>query len=402
MPRSYRRRTARKGKKKSRKTTLRRRTARKYLRTKRGAKVGRYANVQLIRPIQLKPRSVVQRYVFYGKSIVENGISIAAGGSLPNTAAGVPGFQQMQYVTFFMNTPFIYNDTSHVAPSGCSWTPEGGVSAPAGRFTPWFNDNSQHAVVPDPTNKPTQLPGFFDQLSRAGYQYHNHICIGGKLTVTATPMPSQETMYQWTVTENGQQVNKQRAAPNQSGVLFIHSHSESGTTNPSHLSNTLSAQDLYKIPNTKVRKFKAGATVRNVSSVITGDDAHGAQGTVVMDSGSHQAASLTFSYSPKKMHNLKDIRDNIQMTTQTSIPSDVDNPQFTTQVLNPSELDSITFGIVPEFQPYSAGNGNLSTDAVVPQACGRVLLSYKWEATYLHCEPTPEGILPVTTLSSST
>ena len=333
----------------------------------------------------------MQRYVFYGKSIVENGISIAGGGTLPNNTSGVPGFQQCQYITLFMNTPFIYNDTAHCSPSGCTWTPEGGVSAPAGHFNPWFSDGQQHAIQPDASNKPTQLPGFFDQLSRAGYQYHNHTCLGGKLTVTATPLPSQETLYQWSVTENGQTVNKMRAAPNQGGILFIHSHSESSGTNPSRLSNTVTAQDLYKIPQTKVRKFKAGATVRNVSAVVTGDDAHGAQGTTISDSGSHQSCALTFSYSPKKMHNLKDIRDNIQMTTQTSIPTDVDNPQFTTQVLNPQELDSITFGIVPEFQPYAAGNGNLNTDAVVPQACGRVLLSYKWEATYLHHEPTPGG-----------
>lgn len=329
----------------------------------------------------------MQRYVFYGKSVLTNAIS-DAGGGLPNTPTGMPGFQQMQYITFHMNTPFIYNDVNHVAPTLCSWDPEGGVSAPAGLFQPWTNSSTQFPIIESATQKATQLPGFFDNISRAGFQYHNHICVGGKLTVTATPMPSQETEYSWD--PNGQgAMQKARSAPNQAGILFIHSHSESTGSNPSQLSNQTTAQQLYKLPNTKVRKFKAGATVRNISTVDTAGV--GAQGTVVSDAGSHQACSVTFSYSPKKMHNLKDIRDNVQMTAQTGKVGDPDNPGLSTSLLNPAELDAITFGIVPEFHPYNAGSGNLNTDTTVPQACGRVLLSYKWEATYLHCEPTAGG-----------
>lgn len=371
------------GKKYGRKRTRRpiRKKSRKRMRVKKGGKVGNYAHVQLIRPMSLKPLSVMNKYVFYTKAVVENMISQVDLG----TTQVYPGFQQCQYVTFHANTPFIYNDLDHTEPSRCNWQFENNVA------DRWFNDTGTgHPISPGGGSAmPTVLPGFFDQLHRAGFQYHNHTCVGYKITVTASPMMNDATRYTYGDGHADPPTSGDRVVPNQAGVLFIMKHSTAAGTNPSGLSATTTYQNLITKPFTKFRKFKSGGSTIGVNVPVAADTP--LQGTAVVAAGSRQSAALSMTYSPKKFHNIKDIRDAQQFTTQTSTVSDESHPQTSTNLMNPRELDGITVGIVPEFQPYAAGAGNVHSSVEMPQPCGKVMLTFKIEATYLHTEPTQGG-----------
>jgi len=379
MPK-FRRRGGKKYGRKRAKKTYRKKSV-KRMRVKKGGKVGNYAHVQLIRPLSLKPLSVMNKYVFYTKAVVENAISKVDLG----TDQVFPGQQQCQYVTFHANTPFIFNDLDHTEPPRCNWQFENDVA------DRWFNDNGTgHPLSPGGgTAMPTVLPGFFDQVSRAGFQYHNHTCVGYKITVTASPMMNDATRYTYGDSTANPPTSGARVVPNQAGVLFITKHSTAAGSNPSGLGASTTYQNLITKPFTKFRKFKSGGATVGVN--IPSAAGTPLQGTAIMAAGSRQSASLSMSYSPKKFHNIKDIRDAQQFTAQTSTVSDVTQPQTSTQMMNPRELDAITVGIVPEFQPYYAGSGNVHTSVEMPQPCGKVMLTFKIEATYLHTEPTQGG-----------
>ena len=59
-------------------------------------------------------------------------------------------------------------------------------------------------------------------------------------------------------------------------------------------------------------------------------------------------------------------------------------------IINATNTDCITLGIVPWFETDGTGAGSM-TDGTVSRNCGRVLLQYKIEATYVHTDPTRVG-----------
>ena len=364
---------------------------RKRARTKsKKPRVGNFAHVKLIRPISRKPFTNMTRHCYYGKAVVQNRLSQTTMAQAPSEEQGpLPGFQQMQYCTLHLNTPGVFAQLSHQEPARCNWTWQDNASV-----VPWPNDHVQH-FLHDPSGvnpNPAFLPGFFDQPTRAGYQYLNHTCVQYTLTVTATPMPSEVEKYGWEEYDSPagdppvRQYNS-RTVDNQPGVLFISKHSQSTGTNPSGLSNTATLQELYKRPFTKYRKFKGGSTTQGINT----PGGHATHGTAVVNGGANQSASVSMTWKPTRMHGLSNLKDNQQMRVQTSVPTDAGNPLTTTEMLNPREMDAITFGIVPEFQAGAAGTGDVLNDDWVPQACGRVMLTMKIEAVYRHMEPNLLG-----------
>jgi hypothetical protein len=352
-------------------------------RTLKKPRTGNFAQVKLIRPISRKPFKQLTRHVYYTKAIIQNRVSQVTLGDAPDESHGpVPGFQQMQYCTLHLNTPGVFNNLQHIAPSKCSWTWQDDPS-----IVVWPNDGDAH-YLHDPAGvaaNPVFLPGFFDQNTRAGVQYLNHCCLHYKLTVTATPLPSECEKYKWNDYDG---TANSRTIDNQAGVLFITKHSSSSGSNPSSLAYGTTLQELYKRPFTKYAKFKSGASTQGMN-VAGGETNHG---TAVINGGARKSASVSMTWKPQRMHGLKDVADNMQMRCQTSSPTDAGNYLTTMQMMNPAELDGITFGIVPEFEGKPAGQGDVRNDDWVPQSCGRVMLSMRVEAVYRHAEPNKQGL----------
>ena len=379
MPRyTKKRKTYRKKKSAKRKSSVKRAVRR----TLPKPRTGNFSHVKLIKPISRKPYTDLTRHVYYTKAVLQNRLSQVALAQATEAGGPIPGYQQMQYCTLHLNSPGIFNDLGHLSGNGkCSWTWQDDANIKS-----WRNDSTPDYIHTGTAPFPTYLPGFFDSVTRAGVQYLNHCCLHYKLTVTATPMPSECEKLTWTDPAPSTDQNS-RTINNQSGVLFITKHSSSSGTNPSSLSNTHTLQDLYKRPFTKYAKFKAGASTQgmNVAGGLTN------HGTAVMDAGARKSASVSMTWKPQRMHGLKDISDNMQLRAQTSSPQDPANFATTMQLMNPAELDGITFGIVPEFQAYAAGAGDALNNDWVPQSCGRVMLSMRIEAVYKHSEPNKQG-----------
>lgn len=122
----------------------------------------RLANkVELIRPLSLKPASVMKKFVFYNTAEVQNDTST------------VGNAQQTQFVQHLLNSPWISASETYARAGGCTWR--------------W---NKPMVVHTDATaaNLGTAYPGMFDQASSIGNRYQNICIVGAKVKVTAQPL----------------------------------------------------------------------------------------------------------------------------------------------------------------------------------------------------------------------
>lgn len=374
-------------------TYRKRKSKRTYTKRRAKAKVGNYAHVKLIRPIDRKQRSITQKYVYYGKSRVynRNAATTIPYPAIPAGNAIIPGNQQCQWITFNANSPYIFCDHAHASPGGSAWEFDDTKYQ-----VPGYNDGLAHPLQPDIPGglNPTLFPGMYEDVRRALFQYKRHTCIGYKITVTATPMQGSVTHHQWSEGSQAPFTQYNRRESSQEGIVFLMKHTKNTGTNPSQLAPTTSAHDLYKRNFTKCAKFKCGSTSNEMGHPVSGAEPN--YGSIISNSGSNQSASISMSYSPKAFQGVKDVMDNGDLKNQTTLdPSfHASDPGTGTLLHQASNTDCITLGIVPWFQARPAGTGNITEtngNASIPRNCGDVLLQYKVEATYVHSDPNRLG-----------
>lgn len=385
-------------------TYRKRKSKRTYTKRRAKAKVGNYAHVKLIRNIDRKQRSITQKYVYFGKSRVYNrnaDSGITPGVPIPEGNVIIPGNQQCQWITFNANSPYIFCDHAHSQPANSAWEFDDT------RYqVPGYNDGNAHPLQPDVPGglNPTLLPGMFEDVRRALYQYKRHTCIGYKITVTVTPMQGSMTHHNWQMTPaaGGAAVDMDRREASQEGIVFLMKHTKNTGANPSQLSATTTAHDLYRRNFTKCAKFKCGSTSNDIGHPLRQNDQTGL-GSIVSNSGSNQSCSLSMSYSPKAFQGIKDVMDNGDLKNQTTLdPSFVaQDPAVGTLLHQASNTDCITLGVVPWFQARPAGVGDITRDASIPRNCGNLLIQYKVEATYVHSDPNRLGNALAPTMPSA-
>ena len=199
--RNYKRRNHR------RRGVIRRKFAPKRVRFRPSAKYQLANKVELIRPITLKPASVMKKFIYYNTAEIRN--------------ATIGDAQNSQFVTFNLNSPWILQDDTYAEQGTNTWK--------------WNTAMVEHPGTTDAITG-TSYPGFYG-TGMIGMGYANALCVGTKFTVTGTPIFAP---------------NSSSGAP---AALFAVVQSQS-----SHLANTMTIDDLYSTPYTQVRKITSGGT----------------------------------------------------------------------------------------------------------------------------------------------
>lgn len=264
--------------------------------------------IELVRPMTLKSTSVIKKFVYYNTAEVLNNLDTS-------------GNQNAQFFSMLLNSPWLFSSDQFARQHSNSWN--------------WNKPFLAHSPG-DPSNAGTYLPGMFESLESIGNQYQNHIIVGTKTTITASPI----------FHEANQSSGAQTA-------LFANIQ-----TQGSNLTPATTIDDLYNLPYTQLKKV-VGAQSNN------GDL-----------NGSTKGAVIVIKYSPKRMNNLKDIRDNREFVAQVDVGG--------ANGRHPADVDRITFGIV-----------NVASNPQTPRKCSPILLQVKHEATVLMTEPLNNGNVTV-------
>lgn len=145
-----------------RKRPIRRRRRRRYkpkqVQYRGNAKYQLANKVELVRPITLKPKSVMKKFIFYNIAEVSN-----------DTIAGV---QNAQHVTFYLNSPWILNNDTYATQGGNQWN--------------WNNPMTIHTNGTAPTVG-TSYPGMFD-VNAVGNGYQDACIVGTKVTISGSSL----------------------------------------------------------------------------------------------------------------------------------------------------------------------------------------------------------------------
>lgn len=191
-----------------RKRVIRRRLAPARVRFRPSTAKYQLANkVELIRPITLKPSSVMKKFIYYNTAEVRN--------------ATIADAQNSQFVTFNLNSPWILQDDTYTEQGNNTW-----------KWNTTMAEHSNGSAVASGTT----FPGIYG-TGNIGLGYANSLCVGTKFTLTGTPIFAP---------------NSSSGAP---AALFAVVQSQS-----SHVDNTMTIDELYSTPYTQVRKISSGGT----------------------------------------------------------------------------------------------------------------------------------------------
>lgn len=193
----------------SKRRAPRRRPRRKVVMETKTAKYRLANKVELIRPLNLKPVSVMKKFIFYNTAEIKN-----------DTAVG--GGQQTQFVQHYLNSPWLSSSETYARPGTATWR--------------WNKPMTQHTDSTSATLG-TSLPGCFDNPSSIGWRYQNICVVGAKFKVTATPIVDANV------------------GPKAVAALFAQVNAQG-----SQLDTGSRIDDLYEMPYTQIRKIEGGGS----------------------------------------------------------------------------------------------------------------------------------------------
>ena len=196
MPRKFRRRT-RKGRRKfsPRQTTFSQ------------SKMRLSNKVEIIRPITMKPKSAMKKFIYYNTAEVRNGL--------------IGGVQTCQFQTNYLNSLWFLREDTYADNGSNVWN--------------WNKAMSTHVNGNSPQTG-TSFPGSCESQTGFALGYQNHCVVGAKVTVTAAPI------------EIG---NVNGGSP---GALFAIVQ-----TQASDLTDGTKIDDLYSKPFVQMKKIEGGA-----------------------------------------------------------------------------------------------------------------------------------------------
>lgn len=282
-----------------------------------------YSHMELIRPISLKPKSVIKRFVYYNKAHVVNALD----------QTGPNAVNQTQFYRINLNSPWIFNSevfarenpTQGTMP-GCRWDWNQPVTV-----------RTHDSLAPNKYG--TSMPGVFNPdggqpntvvSSYVGDNYKNAYVVGTKWTIQFTPLAS---------------VDNESNDPTAAFAII--------ETDQSVITSQTKIDDLYNRPYVQVRKLAVGSNYN------------------AQKNGATQPCRIVVKYSPKRMNNIKDLRDNVQFANHLSTVESTPTANL------PAERDSLCFGIVPTLS--NKQNKNKLVNHYVEVKC---------EQTILFTEPT--------------
>lgn len=201
------------------------------------------------RALNLKPKSVCQKLVYYNSFHCVPGIN------------SLNGNQQNYFFTLAINSPwpFINNWDSHAINNGRYMNPN----------TPIFPLSTSN----QPDINTTAMPGLKDGYNLF-HQYQNGTVVGTKITLSAQPTGR-------TNTENAEQ----------SGVLYAVKHAKAGFG----LQDTSTITDIQKLPFRQMKRI-AGPS--------------GGSGSDLSFYERNTGAKMVIKHSTKKFNNVQSLRDN--------------------------------------------------------------------------------------------
>lgn len=242
-----------------------------------------------------------------------------------NTFVCKPGLsstntQQTFSLSLLMNSPWLF---SAVYNNGSTGTNQ--------------SITANEAIVPldgshAPTATSTIMPGVAEGGGKPFEKYQQGYVTGTKITLVATPIANAA----------GQAL--------QDGYFFAHKSSSH-----SSIDQSTDLTDINKLPYVQMKRLR---------------------GVQMADSWTQPVSSrLVIKHSPKKYNNVKDIRDNKQLSFSTR-----DNAGLGAI---PDELDFLTIGVVPALNAYQAANGTTGQET----PCTNFQLQMRVEQSILWTEP---------------
>lgn len=199
----YRRRNNRRPRRKRAIRKAPRRTFRKTARYQLANKV------ELVRPITLKPKSCLKKFIFYNTAEVRNDV--------------IAGLQNCQFQTNYLNSAWMLQSDTYTDQATNTWK--------------WNNAMTVHANPADIASG-TSFPGFGELHTGFGRQYANFCVLGAKLKITAQPIEIAN-VYGGSTT-----------------ALFAVVQ-----TGSNQLTQNTKIQDIYALPYAQVRKLEGGNIV---------------------------------------------------------------------------------------------------------------------------------------------
>lgn len=173
---------------------------------KRNAKYQLANKVELVRPITLKPTSVMKKFIYYNTAEVKNSLN--------------GGAHQAQFIQMFLNSPWLLASDVYSRQNGSQWN--------------WNKPITTH-VDDALLESGTSFPGLFEYASSVGRSYQNLTVVGSKVIITATPIIDANV------------------GPKCITALFANVDSQG-----SNLTGTSTIDDLYGMPYTQIRKVTGG------------------------------------------------------------------------------------------------------------------------------------------------
>ena len=233
---------------------------------------------------------------------------------------GLNGTSQQNFsFQILLNSPWLFSATWNAGSTGTnqSITPNEAIVT---------LDNS-HA----PTATSTIMPGVRVGGGTPFDKYQQGYVTGCKVTLVATP------------------IDNTAGTPIQLGYFYTAKSSSGGLLNATH-----DITHINKLPFCQMKKLQG---IQMASSWVQGN-----------------SSRITVTHSPRKYNNVKDLKDNHQMSFSTQTGSDG---------AIPSELDFLTLGIVPALNSYVPANASGSNEAPVTN----FQLQMRVEQSILWCEP---------------
>lgn len=201
MPRRYKRNNKKRSKR--RRFVPKQRTFRKTARFQLSNKV------ELVRPITLKPKSVLKKFIFYNTAEVRNGL--------------IGGQQNAQFQTNYLNSAWMLQSDTYTQQGSNTWR--------------WNQAMTAH-TNPGDIATGTSFPGFGELHTGFGRQYANFCVLGAKVKITATPI---------------------QIANNYGGaVSALFAVIQTGQN---QLTNTTTIDNIYALPYSQLRKIEGGDKV---------------------------------------------------------------------------------------------------------------------------------------------
>lgn len=179
----------------------------KNVQYRKNAKYQLANKVELIRPITLKPKSVMKKFIFYNVAEVVN-----------DTIAGA---QNAQHVSFYLNSPWILNNDTYATQGGNTWR--------------WNQPMAIH-INGNAPGVGTSYPGMFDAAA-IGNGYQDACIVGTKFTVQASSL------------------FRPNRATGDPAALFCVVNSQA-----SDLDQHTTLDDIYAMPYSQVRRIAHGGT----------------------------------------------------------------------------------------------------------------------------------------------